>query len=864
MGEEYLTALADLRTARRHFLVLVLFIGSGCSALIYEIVWFQLLQFVIGSSAVSLAVLLGSFMGGMGLGSIALPRLIAARRHPLRVYALLEAGLGVLGITVLFGMPYMDRIYGAAVGTGLPSLLLRGAVCAACLLPPTVLMGATLPAIARWVEGTRQGVSWLGLFYGANIAGAVLGCLLAGFYLLRVHDLATATYVAAVLNGAVAVLAIVLARLTPFQDTASSPALAPEAHLPGVWRVYIAAGLSGACALAAEVIWTRLLSLLLGGTVYTFSIILAVFLAGLGIGSGLGSLLARASSRPGLALGCCQLLLAAAVAWSAHMLTDSLPFWPINPYLSRSPWLTLQLDLVRCLWAVLPPTLLWGASFPLALAAATASLTLPSPPAPGGEGRVRGAASPGNDLGRQVGRLYAANTLGAILGAVGGSLLLVRWLGTQMGEQVLIGLCAAAALVMLLPGFWLFRGKKEDSPLEFRGTVPFFSAGIGRKLLGAAAAIVVAVGVAAPAALLAWSVPAVPWQLVAFGRTLTTYGWEWEPLYVGEGMNASVAVTELAGGVRNFHISGRVEASNEPQDMRLQRMLGHLPALFHPEPRSVLVVGFGAGVTSGSFLAHPDIQRVIICEIEPLVPEQVAPFFAGENRDVVHDPRVELVYDDARHYVLTTPEKFDIITSDPIHPWMKGSATLYTQEYFEMCKRRLKPGGLITQWVPLYESNADVVKSEIATFFQVFPNGAVWSNDHEGKGYDLVLLGQADTLQLDADALQTRLERPDHAEVAKSLDEVGFKSALALLKKYGGQARDLRPWTAHAEINRDRNLRLQYLAGLRLNMDQGAFIAEEMQRYRRHPDNLFVGNGLRARVLRAVFEEPNLAGSKQK
>ena len=184
--------------APRRFLpvLLVLFVGSGCAALIYEVVWLQLLQLVIGSTAVSLGVLLGTFMGGMCLGSLLLPRLVSGRRHPLRVYALLELGIGVIGLVVLFGMPYVEQVYARYAGHGLAGILLRGAVAGVCLLPPTLLMGATLPAIARWVETDPEGVSWLGFFYGGNIAGAVFGCLLAGFYLLRVHDMATATYVA--------------------------------------------------------------------------------------------------------------------------------------------------------------------------------------------------------------------------------------------------------------------------------------------------------------------------------------------------------------------------------------------------------------------------------------------------------------------------------------------------------------------------------------------------------------------------------------------------------------------------------------------------------------------------------------------
>ncbi len=203
----------DAPAATRRFLpvLLVLFVGSGCAALIYEVVWLQLLQLVIGSTAVSLGVLLGTFMGGMCLGSLLLPRLVSGRRHPLRVYALLELGIGAIGLVVLFGMPYVEQVYARYAGHGLPGILLRGAVAGVCLLPPTLLMGATLPAIARWVETEPEGVSWLGFFYGGNIAGAVFGCLLAGFYLLRVYDMATATYVAVALNVTVAAIALALA-----------------------------------------------------------------------------------------------------------------------------------------------------------------------------------------------------------------------------------------------------------------------------------------------------------------------------------------------------------------------------------------------------------------------------------------------------------------------------------------------------------------------------------------------------------------------------------------------------------------------------------------------------------------------------
>src|SRR5215471_14188041 len=203
-------------TARRVLpALLLLFVGSGCAALIYEIVWFQLLQLVIGSSAVSMGVLLGTFMGGMCLGSLFLARVISPREHPLRVYAYLELGIGACGLLLLFGMPLLGGIYFHWGGGGISGILLRGIAASICLLPPTLAMGATLPAMSRWVESTPEGVSWLGFFYGGNIGGAVIGSLLAGFYLLRVFDLGVATYTAVVVNVSVAVIAILLAKTSP-------------------------------------------------------------------------------------------------------------------------------------------------------------------------------------------------------------------------------------------------------------------------------------------------------------------------------------------------------------------------------------------------------------------------------------------------------------------------------------------------------------------------------------------------------------------------------------------------------------------------------------------------------------------------
>jgi spermidine synthase len=289
--------------------------------------------------------------------------------------------------------------------------------------------------------------------------------------------------------------------------------------------------------------------------------------------------------------------------------------------------------------------------------------------------------------------------------------------------------------------------------------------------------------------------------------------------------------------------------------MRLQRMLGHLPALVHPGPRSVLIVGFGAGVTAGAFVVHPEMQRIVICEIEPLIPPASTRYFTKENHNVLHDPRTQIVYDDARHYILTTPEKFDVITSDPIHPWVKGTATLYSKEYFEIVKRHLNPGGVVTQWVPLYESDPGTVQSELATFFEVFPNGTVWANNNNGQGYDVVLLGQAGETHIDVDQLDARLNRPDHAPVLQSLQEAGLQNAVDLLGNYYGSAKDLRPWLKGAAINQDMSLRLQYLAGMGVNYNNAPLIGSDIRRYRRFPHDLFTGSLGRLSELRVTIDE---------
>ncbi len=800
--------------------VLLLFVGSGAAALIYEIVWFQFLQLVIGSSTVSLGVLLGTFMGGMCLGSLALPRIIDRRRHPLRVYAALELAIGGLGLALLVVMPMVGRLYVAWGGNGIFGVLLRGVVAAFCLLPPTLAMGATLPAVARWTESNRAGASWLGFFYAGNIAGAVFGSLLAGFVLLRLYNMTVATFVAVALNVLVAGGAWLLARAAGFavrqvRDPASA------GFPPRISASHFAIALSGFCALAAEVIWTRQLGLLFGATTYTFSIVLAVFLIGLGVGSGAGAALARRVKRPQRWLAWCQLLSVGAIAWTASMLGRSLPYWPITEVTASNIWFTFELDFLRALWAVAPAAVLWGASFPLALASITRE---------------------GEDPGRLVGGLYAANTVGAIVGALSASLILVAWIGSQHAQQVMMACAALSALVA---------GWKADTTGEVGAELApprriRFELAPPRRTRFVTAVVV--------ATLLILTIPPIPPLLVAYGRHSANWTSEARNIfYVGEGVQSSVAVSRT-GDVLNYHNAGKIEASSQPQDMRLQRMLGHLTTLVPVDPRSVLVVGCGAGVTAGAASIDPAVERLTIVEIEPLVPRVVSAYFSAHNHDVIRNPKVHVQIDDARHFLFTTRDTFDAITSDPLDPWVKNAATLYTKEFWAAAKAHLNPGGVVTVFVQLYESSPESVQSEIATFFDVFPDGFVIGNVFDGRAQDTVLVGQKDP-GIDLDQMSNRLKHPSYAAVARSLGEVGIYSVIDLLSSYAGNASDLKVWLQDASINTDRSLRLQYLAGLGFNLHLGDWIYSDMLRYRRFPQDFFFSSGALAAQLRRAMEE---------
>ena len=376
---------------------------------------------------------------------------------------------------------------------------------------------------------------------------------------------------------------------------------------PGATSVYLAIALSGFTALSAQVLWTRLLSLLFGATVYTFSLILGVFLAGLGIGSSIGSAIARSTRNARVALGWCQMLLCGALAWAGYMLTQSLPYWPINPRCRPIRGSTSSSTWCDALWVVLPGSILWGASFPLALAA---------------------VAGRGQDPARLVGGVYAANTVGAIFGSVVTGLMLVIWIGTRHAEMVLIVASAVSGLMLLAP---VAAGESSKGRLQWASTI----------------ALVLATGAAG---LLARSVPDDPGPARGLRPLCGDVGRHEQHHLCRRGPERlRRRLARLSSGVRNYHNAGKVQASSEPQDMRLQRMLGHITHLIPKTPKRALVIGFGAGATAGAVSIGPDVEKMTIAEIEPLVPTSVSEYFGEHNYNVAKNPKVTIHIDDARH-----------------------------------------------------------------------------------------------------------------------------------------------------------------------------------------------------------------------
>lgn len=770
----------------RRVTFLFIYVLSGAAGLLYEVAWSRLLTLHMGHTVAAVSTVLAAFMGGLAAGATAAGRVApgVSRRRALQLYGILELAIGAAALFLPIALsatgPLLSRAY-ADGGGGATFGLMRLATSLAMVSLPAAAMGATFPVAVRWFarSAERAGADAGGL-YAANTIGGALGAALAGFVLLPVLGLRGSTMVGVAVNVMAAVVAFGLARSEPAhgESIAAERPAAPargdsrrarrtqgRAPLePLVARPWLAAGIlaiSGFVALVFEVTWTRLLALAIGPTTYAFSAMLAAFIAGLALGSGLSARLVLERRRAVAALPG-SLVLAAAGAWGAAWVFDRLPLRIAQavaaPDVHFESVLLLQTGWIAI--CLLPMAVGLGAAFPAAVALAA--------------NRAEAVAS-------DVALVYTLNTLGAIAGALAGGFLLIPALGLQ-------GTILAAGLLALAAAIWVALADGVRRGLRYA-------------LVGVAGLTAVA-GFAAPE----WnrellSSGAYKYAPYLRGADLESALEAGRLLYYAEGAAGTVSV-RLVAGATSLAIDGKVDASNSG-DMLTQRLLAHLPLLLHPDSKEVCIIGLGSGVTLGSALRHP-IARADMLEISPEVVE-ASRFFVGENHDALADPRTHLIVGDGRTHLLLSSRRYDVIVSEPSNPWMAGIATLFTREFFEAARGRLAPGGILCQWAHTYDISDGDLRSIVATFASVFPDGTMWM---VGEG-DLLLIGSTAPLEPRLAQIAAAWQRPG---VAADLAGVGARDPFAVLSLYVGGRAALERYAADAAMQTDEHTMLEFSA----------------------------------------------------
>ncbi len=790
--------------------LLILFTLSGMAGLIYEVVWFQLLRLTIGTDAQSLGILLACFMAGLFVGSFSYARVVPAKWHPLRTYAVLELGIGAMALAMPYAIGWIRAAYLSHAASPQATLVWRCLIATGLLLPPTILMGATLPALARWVRSDERQVGSIGRLYAINIIGAVVGTLGGALALLPWLGVVGANMVGVGINAFVALVAGTMRLDYHPPHTAE---LAISRDVTGGLPVYLAYSLNGAAALSFEVLWSRLLSMAFGATVYAFALVLGVFLLGLGTGGVVGSAWAPRLRRPRRAFAALQLSITAAIAgtpWLMHV----APLWFIDFDTAHAgdPWLLTLTNLVRATAIVFPGAFLWGMSFPFALA---------------GLGKGLG------DAARPVGKLYAYNTVGAVIGSLATSFVLIPQFGSSVGTAHVILLPVAAAVVLLLPARWpgwikfvfalavvvvalatplasLGNEQLRDSLRRIDDVPVFVWSIVGAAVVGVGMILATYVRywwsfLLASAAICVAFTTAVPVQLYMFGRyyAYRGVGREFaEVLAFEEGAMEPVVVFRDLNGTLQVAINSKVCASTVPEDMTVQRLLGHLPVMLSSDPSNVLVVGLGAGVTAGAVSVHDAVKHLDIVELEPKV-AKAARLFGDYNAHVLDNPKTNVIIEDGRHLISTTKKKYGVITSDPIAPFLAGSAMLYTVQYYQACRDALIDGGVFCQWMGMSGMDDENVKSLLAAFAEAFPGGTIWITQ-----YDVVMVGSTKPMHIDVQSIARQLAA--EPVVRESLAEVGLGTVDNLLSCFVCTCKSLSGFLQGVVPNRDSTLGIQY------------------------------------------------------
>ncbi|HKV36181.1 MAG TPA: fused MFS/spermidine synthase [Pyrinomonadaceae bacterium] len=761
------------------FLIGVCFVLSGATGLIYEILWARMLGLVFGATTLAVSTVLAAFMGGLALGSALAGWLAPRIKKPVSVYGVMEIAIAIYALLVPFLFTAVDDLYASIWQHLRPGFftftLLRFALSSLLLLVPTTLMGATLPVLsAALLRGTGRDSNSVTRLYACNLVGAIVGTLAAGFVLLPAFGVRTTIVIAAGINILVGVIALLIQRQMQVGPDV------PEVSAPVETRIELdssrfwlfAAFASGFVTISTQVSWTRVLTMIIGSSTYAFSIVVALFLIGLAGGAWIIGRKDR-SARLRSTIMVVELITAVSLLFSLFVL-NRIPALLINLGMRFhvSSWSgLLALQIVSATLLILVPALLMGMVMPLVLVWASNQIKAVN----------------------RVGRSYAVNTIGAIVGAfVAGFVLIPR---TSIRFTLLL-----AAATCLFVGLLAYRPIGAGlQPLVRRsvaiGLVPVLT--------------IVLLILAPPMNLADLSIGAYDSLVRELAKSREVPADNAEAtgpdvhklLLFREGPTATVSVRRDRDTV-SMAINGRTNASDSIYDMPTQVMLGQLPLLIAPQQKNGLIIGFATGVTVGSMLQSP-IESVTCVELEPTT-VQASGFFNHVNNRPLDDPRTRLIIDDARTYLRVTRNRYDIIVSEPSHPWVPGVANLFTQEFFELGRSRLSEQGIFVQWVQIYQLSTESLRSVLATYHKVFPHVLMFRVGGSSNGKDLLLVGSNQPLNID------RLpQRCDDELMRKEQARVNFKPAVDLKSWFVCDETKLGPAVAGARINTDDNMHIE-------------------------------------------------------
>jgi len=725
------------------FWISIVFFMSGLSALVYQLLWMRHLGFIFGNTVYASATVLTAFMGGLAIGSHVFGRISEKLRNPVKGFAWLEIAVAVYALAMPWMFELIKVVYMLAyrhVSDNMVFLTtLRFVLAFLILMFPTICMGGTLPVLIRGMarddEGFGRRLGWL---YGVNTLGAVVGVFLSGFYLIPMVGLTNTNILAVSTDVVAGIGAFLLARRHLVPEAGREP-LRARFH----WSTFsvparLALALAIVCgfvSLALEVIWFRALILVFGSTTYSFTVMLGVFLLGIGVGSLLISpLLDRVKSLLML-LAVTVSLIGVYTLWSMHRF-DAGPEFLID-YLYKNGFSWSAMNRARFFIAVshlAVPALLFGAAFTIATRLV----------------RHETSSSSGT-----TGLVYALNTVGAVAGSFVGGFILLPKLGMEQSLLIL-------AMVMMLSGgitltCWSRRaGLRLVSFVVMVGLVvysAFFPPTWNKSMLSAGAYF-------------------GPFNFIRDGENVFREMVAGDRLiHYHESLSSTVSVHIGDNEEKYFCVDGKTEADQSARSMVLQRMIGHLPTLFHPNAKSGVNIGLGAGVSFGALGCHP-LDHLEVVEINPAV--QFATRTWGKlNHNILDNPKANLTFNDGRNHLFSTPRLYDIITADPFEPVMAGAAHLYTVDYFRLGYNRLHADGIMGQYLPLYEMSLEDYLTIVRSFVEVFPNTALFFT-----GFDTILIGFKGEVNLNADVLRKNYHIP---EVEASLSDIGFTNPEMIL-----------------------------------------------------------------------------------